>query len=31
MKEKYYQIVLWIWLIAISTLVISALVASIFE
>jgi hypothetical protein len=31
MKEKYYQIVLWIWLIAISALVISALVASVFE
>ena len=31
MKEKYYQIVLLIWLIAISTLVISALMASMFE
>jgi hypothetical protein len=31
MKEKYYQIVLWIWLLSISAIVILALVASVFE
>lgn len=31
MREKYYQVVFWLWMVGISALIISALLANIFE
>lgn len=31
MKEKYYQVFFWVWIVSMASLIIAALLANIFE